>query len=358
MIIGIDVREGAKQHRAGKGEYVYQLVSQLILHAEHRFVLFTDTDLPSVWQQPNVEARIYQAPAMFWQLWVVGYLTFLRPVDVYFSPTSLIVPALVRRVPVVVSIMDFVSFLFPVRHNLKTVILEKLWMGLALKAAQAIVAISEQTKQDAIKLFNVNPQKITVTYLAAGLSYGKEQPYVLPAGRLILAVGTLEPRKNIERLVIAFSQIKVAIPDSKLILMGRWGWCREGIERAIAESPVKEDILIISDVKDAQKAAIYQQAAVLVFPSLYEGFGLPLLEAMALGVPVVAAQTSSIPEVVGDAALLIDPLSTVELAQAVIKILQDPELARGLKNKGRQRVQRFTWEKTANQTLQVLLKTK
>ncbi len=356
MIIGIDVREGIKTHRAGKGEYVYQLVSRLILRDEHQFVLLADAALPNEWQRANVVAKICPVPAWLWQIWAVGYLELFRPVGVYFSPTSLIVPALVRRVPVITAVMDFVSFLFPARHNFKTVVLEKLWMRPALNISRAIIAISEQTKQDAIKLFKIDPDKISVIYLAAGLSAGAEQPYALPAGKLILAVGTLEPRKNIVRLVAAFDQIKTTILDSRLILMGRWGWQSEGIRQAIEKSPFKSDILVISDVSDTQKIAIYRQAAVLVFPSLYEGFGLPPLEAMTLGVPVVAARTASIPEVVGEAAILIDPLSVTELAEAIERVLQDPILANDLKNKGRQRAQMFDWDKTTEQTLQVLLK--
>lgn len=358
MIIGIDVREGIEPHRAGKGEYVYQLVSRLILHNEHQFILLADAPLPTEWRRVNVTAKICSAPAWLWQLWAVGYLEFRRPVEVYFSPTSLIVPALVRHIPVVTAIMDFVSFLFPIRHNAKTVILEKLWMRPALQHSREIIAISECTKQDAIKLFNIKPENITVTYLAAGLLTGRGRPYALPPGKLILAVGTLEPRKNIERLIAAFNRLKPNIPESKLILMGRWGWQNKSIRRAIEESPFKSDIVVISDVEADQKAAVYREAAVLAFPSLYEGFGLPLLEAMTLGVPVVAARTSSIPEVVGDAALLVDPLSVDELTAALSQILQNPAVAEELKHKGQQRAQLFTWDKTATRTLQVLLKAK
>ncbi|MFA5967363.1 MAG: glycosyltransferase family 1 protein [Patescibacteria group bacterium] len=356
MIIGIDAREGIKDQRAGKGEYVYQLVGRLIQNRQHQFKLFLDADLPLEWKQANVQPIVFKTNALLWQKIMFWYLELWRPVDVYFSPTSLILPALVRRVPVVTAVMDFVSFILPERHKLKALILERIWMRPALRYSQKIIAISEHTKQDAIRLFKVNPAKIAVTPLAP--SFGSsEKPYPLPYTKIILGVGTLEPRKNLERLVAAFNLIKAEVQEATLVLVGRWGWQSDGIKKAIATSPYGKDIHILEDVNNTQKKSIYQQAAVLAFSSLYEGFGLPLLEAMACGTPVVAANTSSVPEVVGEAALLVDPASITELATAIQKVLQDDRLAADLKSKGQAQAQLFSWEATATQTLQVLMET-
>ena len=357
MIIGIDAREGVREHRAGKGEYVYQLVSQLIRHSEHQFVLFIDADPPSSWMQPNVRGVGWKTGAILWQLKMWWYLETSRPVDVYFSPTSLILPALLRRVPVVTALMDFVSFIFPNQHNLKSVILEKMWMRRALKSSRELIAISESTKQDAMKLFKVSPDKISVIYLAPSLS-PEEENYVLPEGKIILDVGTLEPRKNIERLVAAFNQVKSEIKEAKLILVGRWGWQSDSIKLAVTASPFSSDIHILNEINNAQKKSIYQQADVMVFPSLYEGFGLPPLEAMSLGVPVITSKVSSLPEVVGEAAILINPQSVEEIAEAIKRVLQNPELAAELKHKGLARAGLFSWTKTADQTLDVLTRIK
>lgn len=357
MIIGIDAREGVRAQRAGKGEYVYQLVNQIIHHDEHKFILFVDGNPPHQWQRANVRIINFPTGAWLWQFLMFWYLEILRPVDVYLSTTSLILPALVRSVPVITALMDFVSFLFPASQTKKTVILERMWMRPALIYSRHLIAISKHTKADATKLFGTNPDKISVVYLAPGLTQPAAD-YPLPEGKIILSVGTLEPRKNIERLVAAFDQVKLAVPEAILVVVGRWGWHSDKIRQALAASPWQKDIKILLEVNDAQKISIYQQAQVLVFPSLYEGFGLPPLEAMALGVPVVTSNRASLPEVVGDAALVVDPTSTTEIAQAIQQILQNPGLAQDLVIRGLARAELFTWAKTANLTLQVLLKVK
>lgn len=353
MIIGIDAREGAKQERAGKGEYVYQLVTHLIPHTEHRWILFLDTDLPAEWQQPQVTGITIKGSPLWWQIAMFWYLEILRPVDVYFSPTSLLLPAFLRSVPVVTAIMDFVSFLFPSRHDMKAVVMEKWWMRPALRYSRALLAISEHTKQDALHLFHVRPNKITVTPLAASFALS-EEAYPLPLAPIILCVGTLEPRKNIERVVRAFNLVKPQVSDARLILVGRWGWQSEGIKAAIAQSPYKHDIQVLERINNAQKKSIYQQAAVLVFPSLYEGFGLPPLEAMSVGTPVIVSAVASLPEVVGDAGLVVDPLSVPDIGTAILKILQHPEVAADLRERGTAQAQKFSWDKTAAVTLTVL----
>ncbi len=353
MIIGIDVREGARKERAGKGEYVYQLVTHLIAHSEHKWVLFSDIDLPMEWRQPQVKEVVIKTTPLWWQLAVFWYLEIIRPVDVYFSTTSLILPAMVRSVPVVTALMDFVSFLFPTKHDIKAVVLEKWWMRPALKSSRQLLAISEYTKQDAIRLFRVPPDKITVTPLAASFAR-EEEAYPLPARPTILSVGTLEPRKNIERVVAAFNLIKPRVPDAQLILVGRWGWQSAGIRQAIAKSPYKNDIQVLEHITNAQKKSIYRQAHVLVFPSLYEGFGLPPLEAMSTGLPVIVSAAASLPEVVGEAGLTVDPLSIPSIAEAIRQVLQNPVLAADLRDRGLQRAELFSWDKTAEATLKVL----
>lgn len=353
MIIGIDVREGVKKQRAGKGEYVYQLVNELIKNPQHQFMLFSDKPVLLEWRLPNVQIKTFPTHPIIWQILTWLYLDIFQPVDVYFSPTSLIVPALTMRVPTVTAVMDFVSFLFPATHNTKSVMLEKMWMRPALWRSRKVIAISEATKQDAISLFGVDPNKIKVTLLAASFSL-QDKPYPLPDGPIILFIGTFEPRKNLVLLVKAFNQIKKEITEAKLVMVGRWGWQSEELKQAIDSSSYKNDIYIISDVDSTQKQSVYRQASVLAFPSLYEGFGLPPLEAMSLGVPVVAGNVASLPEVVGEAGILINPNSEEELTQAIKNILTNHDLSQELSQKGKDRSALFTWEKTANETMEVL----
>lgn len=350
MIIGIDVREGIKTGRAGKGEYVYMVVNALLKSTEHNFVLFGDKTLPFEWQKPNVKAVIFKSPAIVWQLQTWLYLEFRKPVNVYFSTTSLIIPALVRSIPVVTTLFDFVSFLFPNTHQKKAVILEKLWMGPAIRHSQKLLAISEHTKQDAIKLFHCPKEKIVVTPLAPSFSLEQEQ-IDLTGENIILFVGTLEPRKNLVRLIGAFNLLRDSGVSAKLVLAGNWGWQSEDIKLAIENSAFKSDIKVLGYVKSNQKVALYQAATVFVFPSLYEGFGLPPLEAMSLGVPVITANTSSLPEVVGDAGTLINPLSTTELYLAIKQMLIDSEYREQMIVKGKIRAEQFNWLNTAAKTL-------
>lgn len=353
MKIGIDVREGLKEKRAGKGEYVYQLVTELIRHAEHQFVLFGDNVLPAEWKLANVQEKIWRAPGWLWQGWAVFYLNFGHAVDVYLSTTSVIVPAFVWRTPVVTVLFDFVSFLFPSQHKLKAVLFEKIWMRPAINRSRALLAISQSTKNDAIKLFGVSPDKVTVSYLGPAVS-SKIAPIPLPASPIILFVGTLEPRKNVALLVEAFNQLRTQNVSCSLLLAGGWGWQNEAIKAAIERSPFASDIKVLGYVSEAQKTFLYQHAVVLAFPSRYEGFGMPPLEAMSMGLPVVAANVSSLPEVVGDAGLLISPASVDELTVAIKRVLQDGALRDQLKQRGLEQSRKFNWQRTADVTLGVL----
>ena len=171
---------------------------------------------------------------------------------------------------------------------------------------------------------------------------------------VILFVGTLEPRKNLVRLIEVFNKLRAEGIKTSLLLVGKWGWQSQEIKQAIDQSQFKQDIQVLGYVRATQKQSLYKQASVLAFPSLYEGFGLPPLEAMAMGVPVVTSNISSLPEVVGDAAVLIDPNNPEEIYVAIKKILTDKSFADQLIAKGYVQAQRFSWQETAKLTLAVL----
>jgi len=353
MRIGIDVREGVKKERAGKGEYVYRLVSQLVKHAEHQFVLLCDAELPTEWVLPNVRARIWSVPSWLWQGLAVLYLNFGHPVDVYLATTSVIVPALTWRTPVVAVLFDFVSFLFSDRHKLKAVLLEKIWMGPAVNRAKKLLAISQSTKNDAVKLFGINPEKITVSYIGPAVE-AAEELVTLPSNPIILFVGTLEPRKNLINLIRAFDQLRSEGTAASLVLAGGWGWQSQEIKLAMNSSAYAADIKTLGYVSEAQKTYLYRHATVFAFPSYYEGFGMPPLEAMSLGLPVVTSNVSSLPEVVDNAALLVSPDSIAELAAALKQVITDVSLRDRLRQAGLTQSKKFSWQNTADVTLGVL----
>lgn len=227
-----------------------------------------------------------------------------------------------------------------------------------------IIAVSENTKNDFVEFYGVDPGRIEVVYHgkdemyrpiedegmidSVKSKYGIEGPY-------ILYLGTIEPRKNLERLVEAFNELKKVsrIPHS-LVLAGKKGWFYEGLIRKIREFGLEGDVIFTDFVEEREKPLLINGAEVFVYPSLYEGFGLPVLEAMACGVPVVTSDVSAIPEVTGEkGALLVDPLKSDEIGAGIWKILSDSGGAGALGRAGMERAAEFSWEKCAGETLGV-----
>ena len=223
-----------------------------------------------------------------------------------------------------------------------------------LKWTDLIITMAETTKEDIVHYLQVNPHKIWVIPLASRYTVQEnlktsptdDQPY-------ILFVGTFEPRKNIKTLVLAFDYLKKKFDlPHRLVLIGKKGWGYESILKCIENSAYKKDIYHLNYLADELVAQFYQHAEVFVYPSFYEGFGLPVLEAMNLGTPVITSNVSSLPEVVDSAAITINPQDFIELAEAIFKVLSNDNLRKQLILDGRTRAQRFSWEKTAKQTLE------
>jgi glycosyltransferase involved in cell wall biosynthesis len=231
-----------------------------------------------------------------------------------------------------------------------------------LKWTDLVITISESSKKDIIEYFQVKPEKIYVTPLASRynadylsaenisliekqVKYYFSQPY-------LLFVSTIEPRKNINAVILAFNFLKTKYKiEHQLILIGKKGWKYEQIFTAIENSHWKNQIHHLDYLSDELVALFYSKADVFVYPSYYEGFGLPVLEAMTLGTPVVTSNSSSIPEVTGDAAILIDPNDPIQLAEAILQVISDSQLRQDLIEKGKARAKLFSWERTAKETL-------
>ena len=245
---------------------------------------------------------------------------------------------------------------FPETMNLKTKIMLKLCLKKSCRRADKIVTVSQFSKEEIVKYLNIPEEKIVV--MPNGVDHSLYHPgYAEDAiekakrryqieGEYYLYLGTLEPRKNIERIVQAYARAKRP-GGPKLVLAGRRGWLYESIFAAVQELGIEEDVVFTDYVADADVPLLMSGARMFLFPSLYEGFGLPPLEAMACGTPVVTANTSSLPEVAGDAALLADPYSVREIAAAIARLEEDEALRRSLIQKGLERAAQFTWEKSA-----------
>jgi glycosyltransferase involved in cell wall biosynthesis len=231
-----------------------------------------------------------------------------------------------------------------------------------LQWTDAVITISESSKQDIINYLNFPAEKVFVTPLASRyspeflnkLNLNQEfQNYNFDFSKpYLLFVSTIEPRKNIQSIIKAFNWLKQNHKiEHQLVLIGKKGWKYTPIFEAIQSSNWKNDIHHLNYLSDELVALFYSKADVFVYPSHYEGFGLPVLEAMTLGAPVVASNTSSIPEVAGDAAILIDPDDFMQIAEALLKVISDSQLRQDLINKGKARASLFSWENTAKQTL-------
>ena len=232
------------------------------------------------------------------------------------------------------------------------------------RRARHVIAVSRATRDDIVALFGVPPQRIAVVYNGVDDVFKPAEPDLVEAfrrerelpPRFVLHLGTLEPRKNLVRLVQAFAQARQRLPgsdDLKLVLAGGKGWDYDDIFAAVERERLQEQVIFPGYIADADLPWLYRAATVFAYPSLLEGFGLPVLEAMACGTPVITSSVSSLPEVAGDAALLIDPASVDALAGTLVRVLSDAALASEMRAKGLLQAGRFSWQRTASQTADV-----
>lgn len=377
MIIAIDIRTLLDAQYSGVPEYAFQLVKAILKQDKiNQYKLFYNS-----FKIPNkrlFELEQENAELIGWH-WPNKILNFglLKPfnfphidqklkADLFFAP-HLNFFGLSNKTCSIITVHDL-SFLrykefFSYRRNLwhRLINVKKL-----LKKFDQIVAVSENTKQDIIELCEVDEKKIKVIYSGIDPLFQTSNfkfqtsnlitnKYKLPE-KFILYLGTLEPRKNICGLIEAYNLMRQKNPDLKdykLVLAGAWGWKSEGIKKSLEKSPYKNDILVLGYVEHKDKNEIYRLASVFVYPSFYEGFGLPILEAMACGAPVITSFNSSLSEVTGDAALLIDPFNSEMMALALEQTLINKSLHQELIKKGFAQVKNFSWEKTAGEYLKL-----
>jgi len=362
MKIAIDIREAGAE-KTGKGWYTYNLVFEILkLDHKNEYLLYTDSDKNPYTEFKNAQLKTVQGKSYQWHLNVLKDLKIEQP-NLFFAPTSYIIPALAPRwLKVIITVHDLVAFLFPTSHNAKAVIIERLTLRRAVKKASHIFVVSENTQKDLLKRFKYPQSRIHLVPCAPA-DFFKEpaktedllkfrQQYQLPE-KFILAVGTLEPRKNFGTLIKSFVLIKNKLPDSKLVIVGKKGWKYQHIEERLKEFNLQDDVIFPGylDAEDLKK--MYTLATVFVFPSLYEGFGIPPLEAMACGCPVVSSNVASLPEVVGDAGILIDPKNARKIADSVVSLVENDQIRNMLIERGKRRAEKFSWQQSAEAALAV-----
>lgn len=367
MIIGIDGNEANVPEKVGISEYSFELLKKFkefpISNFQFQIYLKSDSrsDMPQ--ESKNWKYRVVKPAKLWTQIGLPLDLYSHKPrPDVFFTPTHY-APRFCP-IPTTISIMDLSYIHFPELFRKRDLYKLKNWTAYSAKKASAIFTISRASKNDILKEYDVDERKIHVTYPGIKLEdtmqdtvsieqlrrkYSVEKEYVL-------FVGTLQPRKNIVRLVVAFANVVKETKKSnlQLIVVGKKGWLFEEILAAPKKYHIEENVKFLEFVSNEELTTFYKHAACFVLPSLYEGFGLPVLEAMKNSCPVITSNVSSLPEAGGDAALYVDPESVDDITKKIVLVMTDTKKRQEMIKKGHEQVKKFSWEKTAKQTLAVL----
>jgi len=367
MIIGIDASRALRPQKTGTEWYSHELIQGL-----SRLDLVDQIRLYGAISRKKlgfVLPALMQYRHLHWplkRLWTQGRLSWemLRmPPDVLFVPSHVI--PVIHPKNTVTTLHD-VGFL-----HWQKAYTQKEWQYLdwstrfALRKCPKVITISQFSKDEIVRAYNADPDMIEVIYLGYDTTR-----YALPSSReivrsevsrrhhiegpYILMIGRLDLRKNQSFLIRAFEQIAAERPELKLVLVGPLGYGGQEIVRQIEASPFKERIVRLGWLAEEEKIQILQGASALVFPSLYEGFGLPIIEAQACGVPVIAANTSCIPEIAGESAALFNPEEMEECVTSITQVMDDAVFREQLIGRGLENVTRFSWDECARQTLELL----
>lgn len=371
--IGIDVTSALTQG-GGIGRYTRELVQALVsLERPHEFLLFSarpPAELPVPQPLPQAE-RVRHVAAPLSEQWLyrlwhrarlplpVQWIT--GKLDLFHSP-DFVLPPVSGGIPTLLTVHDLSFVHYPEVYPAPLVRYLNRVVPASVRRATHILADSVATKQDLIVLWDTPADKVTVMYSGVDAQFrpiadpqvltGVRHKYNLGAAPFLLTVGTVQPRKNYQLLIRAFKPIAQNWPHNLVIAGGR-GWLYEGILNEIAAQGLTGRVLLTGFVADSDLPALYSAATLFLFPSLYEGFGLPVLEAMACGVPVIAANVSSLPEVVGEAGLLLSPQDQAAWSEHIHRLLLDAPRRARLVGAGAVQAHQFTWRKAARQLLGV-----
>jgi glycosyltransferase involved in cell wall biosynthesis len=305
----------------------------------------------------RAEYKLWRMAAWFGQLASLGFDRLLPDAQLYHATEHLLMP--LRGVPTVLTVHDLVYHLFPSYHRRLNYWFLNAAMPLFVRRASSLVAISESTKRDLMRIYSVPEDKITVIHEAPSRAFRPvpqdrvtkvRSRYGLPE-HYLLALGTIEPRKNLIRLVNALRLLRKQYPQLALVIVGSTGWLYQDFFRHLEKLDDPNSVLLSGYVPDQHLPAVISGATAYVLASMYEGFGLPILEAMACGTPVVCSDTSSMPELGGDAARYFEPTDTEGMASAIREVLEDEDLRAEMRRRGLSQVSRFSWERAADETL-------
>lgn len=353
MRIGIDCQALAQKKSSGLGRYTSQLVNWLQK---------IDTSNEYIYLKPRSRFGERTYDRLAWENFVLPLRARFKRLDLLHTP-AFAAPFFRSTFYSVITIHDLIGRIFPGHLSIASRWYWGSWLPFVNSRANCIIVDSECTKRDVVEYLKVGPKKIRVIHLAAGGGFKVEESeskITMACEKLnvrrpfIFFVGNLEPRKNLSRVIEAFAKLihKRKI-NHQLVIAGTYAWDYDAISRLARMHDVTKEIRFLNYVDDKDLVTLYNASDLFVFPSLYEGFGIPVLEAMSCGVPVLASRVSSIPEVAGDAAYYVNPLQVDEIEAAILKIISDRLLWNELRRKGLEQCKKFTWEDTAKKTLAV-----
>ena len=357
--IGIDSR-ALLGPADGIGSYTRELIAAIARDSRYTLKAMAHRPLdPSHTLPEGVEWETESAlSGVIWQQWNLARRLNRGGVDLFWSPLQTL--PLGSRLPAITTVHDLTTMLYPDTHRLKVRLSQILFLGRSLSRAQRIVAISQATSNDLLRFFPQCHSKVRVIPNGVNPQFVPGKTPAMEERRrelgcldgYILFVGTLEPRKNLATLLDAWEILRARGTTLPLVFAGSDGWKNRAL-RSRMEGLRSQGLKVTGTLSFRDLIRTYQAAKVFAYPSLYEGFGLPVAEAMACGIPVVTSSTSSLPEVVGNAGSLVHPTDSTALADALEALLKDPKSRQVAIEKGLERVSRFTWDKAADQLQEV-----
>jgi glycosyltransferase involved in cell wall biosynthesis len=376
MNIAIDIRSLLDNKPGGVGRYTFHLLDAFFRNDKtNQYFLFYNSFRKgqNIFQEkwgnlPNVHFCAFRWPNKILNFclrffhWpkldvLISNRTKRTKIDIFFIPNLNFI-SLSEGVKKIITVHDLSFERYPSFFSWKS----RFWHWLVeprklINSCEKIIAVSENTKRDLIELYGISPEKIQVIYSGIEYQYTTQeiqsvrQKYNLPE-HFILFLGTLEPRKNIIGLIQAFEILKekYKFPNLQLVIVGRCGWSYQKIFRRVRKSRFAQEIRFIDYIEDGEKFAFYKLADLFVYPSFYEGFGFPPLEAAKTGLPVIVSHASSLPEIFGGIAILVNPYNVAEMAEAMFQCLVNKKLRVEVEKKIDKQLEKFNWERCAEET--------
>ncbi len=355
-----------KKQFTGIGRYAYNLVHCLAkIDRDNEYFLYTPRPLFDFKRvDPSVRSRNFHVKR---DIFGRGQAATLRDVDIYHAPCP--EPMMLKGPRIIVSIHDLVYKAYPQGHTASTIEMTDREISGIVERADKIVCSSHNTLEDMKKYFTVDPEKLCVIHLGMNLDefrplkaeeYAPAQKIIAQkgvSGEYLLFVGTREPRKNVKGILKAFALLKERNKfGGKLVIIGMKGWMSEDFAQLAADLKIKDEVIFPGFVTNQELRFFYGLSRALIFPSFYEGFGFPIVEAFCCGTPVVTSKTSSCGELAGEAALTVDPGDIEDIAAQMERVAHDEALRVTLKEKGLERAEKFSYERTARETLELYRK--